>query len=40
MKNVVFPNLMQMGQKILILEFRSLITCGESVRHSTTPICR
>jgi len=24
----------------LILKYRSLVTCGEGVRHPTTPICR
>ena len=38
MKNDIFPNLMRMGKKILILEFGSLVTYGEGVRHPTTPI--
>ena len=24
----------------MIFEFRSLVTCGEGVRHPTTPVCR
>ena len=28
------------GQKILILEFRSLVTCGEGVRHPTMLVKR
>ena len=36
-KKVFFPNLTWIV-KILILESRSLVTCGEGVRHPTTPI--
>ena len=28
------------GKKILILKSRSLVTCGEGVRHPTTPVQR
>ena len=39
-KNVIFPNLTWLGKKILILEFGSLVTCKEGIRHPTTPIHR
>ena len=37
-KKGVFPNLMWMEKNFLILRSRSLVKCGEGVRHPTTPI--